>query len=101
MDAMDYEFSLFVDVDTGLDAVLYRTGPDTFRLAATGPLPDPGEDWLTVSPHQAPRLRLTEAVAELDITGRPFLFFVDADRGRANVLYHRIDGNYGLITPAT
>ncbi|WP_340687998.1 hypothetical protein [Amycolatopsis coloradensis] len=29
----------------------------------------------------------------------PHLFFVDADRGRGSVLYHRYDGHYGLITP--
>jgi len=101
MDAMDYEFSLFVDVETGQDAVLYRTGPHMFRMAATGPLAESVSDWLTVSPHPAPRLSITDAVKKLDLTGRPFLFFVDTERGRANVLYHRVDGNYGLITPAT
>jgi hypothetical protein len=30
----------------------------------------------------------------------PFLFFVDAERGRGAVLYHRYDGHYGLIAPA-
>jgi hypothetical protein len=28
------------------------------------------------------------------------LFFVNVDTGRGNVLYHRFDGHYGLISPA-
>jgi hypothetical protein len=28
------------------------------------------------------------------------LFFVNAATGRGNVIYHRYNGHYGLITPA-
>jgi hypothetical protein len=48
----------------------------------------------------APRLSVTEATAWLEATSQQFLFFVNADTGRANVIYHRHSGHYGLIDPA-
>ena len=36
----------------------------------------------------------------LTLLALPFLFYIDAAQGRASVLYRRIDGNYGVITPA-
>ncbi|MFI8458033.1 sigma 54 modulation/S30EA ribosomal C-terminal domain-containing protein [Kitasatospora sp. NPDC085464] len=47
-----------------------------------------------------PELTVAEAVSRLDLTGLPFVFFTDTATGRGNVLYHRYDGHYGLITPA-
>ena len=104
MDAMDYNFHLFTDADTGLDSVIYRAGPTGYRLArtATGP-GTPGESTavpLTVSPQPAPQLTVAEAVERLELTGWPFVFFVNTDGERGSVLYHRYDGHYGLITPA-
>lgn len=55
---------------------------------------------LTVSRQPAPLLTTAEAVDRMARWDRPFLFFLDADRGRGAVLYHRYDGHYGLITPA-
>lgn len=46
-----------------------------------------------------PLVDTAEAVQRLALTGLPFLFYVDADHGRANVLYHRADGDCGLIDP--
>jgi hypothetical protein len=37
MDVLDYDFHLFIDVDTRLDSVLYRAGPTGYRLARTAP----------------------------------------------------------------
>ncbi len=101
MDVLDYDFHLFTDVDTHLDSVMYRAGPTGYRLARTAPGPVPSAAVsLTVSPQPAPRLKATEAVERLVLTGWPFVFFVDADSGRGSVLYHRHDGSYGLIAPA-
>ena len=103
MDAMDYDFHLFTDATTGLDSVVYRAGPTGYRLAYTGLRPgttEPTAVGVTVSPHAAPRLRVAEAIDRLELTGQPFVFFVNADGGRGSVLYHRYDGHYGLITPA-
>lgn len=100
---MDYDFHLFTEDDTGGDAVVYRGGPTGYRLArlASGPR------WLglsdvpmTISPHPAPRLTVSEARQRLEVGGLPFVFFADAGSGRGCVLYHRYDGHYGLITPA-
>ena len=44
---------------------------------------------------------MTEAAIRLETAGQSFLFFVNAGTGRGNLLYHRYDGNYGLITPAS
>jgi hypothetical protein len=30
---------------------------------------------------------------------QPFLFFLDRERNRGALLYHRYDGHYGLIAP--
>ncbi|WP_225848842.1 sigma 54 modulation/S30EA ribosomal C-terminal domain-containing protein [Streptomyces sp. HPF1205] len=103
MELMDYGFHLFTDLDTGEDSVLYRSGPTGYRLART----HPGEESvsgtavpITVSDLPAPRMTVAQAKRRLDLTGYPFVFFAEDTTGRGNVLYHRYDGHYGLITPA-
>jgi ribosome-associated translation inhibitor RaiA len=103
MDAMDYDFHLFTDVADGLDAVIYRAGPTGYRVARTGPpAPAAGPTAIALTQSAQPALELTvnEAVERLDVTGWPFVFFVNPDSDRGNVLYRRYDGHYGLITPA-
>lgn len=103
LEMMDYGFQLFTDVDTGEDSVLYRAGPTGYRLAQVRPRARETGDSavpLTVSDLPAPRLTVDEARERLDLAGFPFVFFADAATGRGNVLYHRYDGHYGLITPA-
>ena len=41
-----------------------------------------------------------EAIARLEALGQPFLFFVNSQTNRGNLIYHRCNGHYGLITPA-
>lgn len=55
---------------------------------------------ITVSKIPAPRLSVTEATARLEAAGQPFVFFVNPETGRGNLIYHRYDGHYGLIEPA-
>ena len=43
---------------------------------------------------------MAEAVERLDVDVEPFVFFVEPESGRGNVVYRRYDGHYGLITPA-
>jgi hypothetical protein len=102
MDSMDYDFHLFTDSATGVDSVIYRAGPTSYRLAQAAPCREPGPFAvpLTVSAVPAPELSPAEAAARLESLGLPFVFFVDPASGRGNVLYHRYDGHYGLITPA-
>ncbi|MER6122117.1 HPF/RaiA family ribosome-associated protein [Streptomyces sp. NPDC001795] len=103
LEMMDYGFHLFTDIGTGEDSVLYRSGPTGYRLAQVHPHPDlvgPVAVPLTVSDLPAPEMNVAEAKQRLDTTGFPFVFFADETTGRGNVLYHRYDGHYGLISPA-
>jgi hypothetical protein len=43
---------------------------------------------------------VANAVSRLNISDAPFIFFSDADRDQASVLYRRYDGHYGLMVPA-
>lgn len=101
MAALDHDFFLFRDADTGADAVLHKD--DEGRLAvldAAGSLPPdrPGPP-RRPSPLEQP-LDLRRAVQEMNEYDRPFLFFVNEETGRGNVIYLRYDGHYGVIEPA-
>ncbi len=101
MELLDYDFHLFTEQDTGQDSVVYRS-ESGYRLAQADPKPGrlaPLDPSITVSELPAPVLTLPQATTNLEELGRPFLFFVDEATGRGNVLYHRYDGHYGLITP--
>ena len=100
---LDYDFHLFTEASTGEDGVIYRTA-DGYRLALAHPVNGslgPVDPSITVSAVPAPRLTVAEAAARLEATGQAFLFFVDDQTGRGNLIYHRYDGDYGLVTPAS
>lgn len=102
LELLDYDFHLFTDKATGEDSVIYRT-PDGYRLAQAGRRAHravPADAPITVSEHPAPRLSEPEAAARLEALGQPFLFFVNSRTSRGNLIYHRYNGHYGLITPA-
>jgi ribosome-associated translation inhibitor RaiA len=102
LELLDYDFHLFTERGTGEDSVIYRTR-DGYRLAQAHPRPHrlgPVSSPVTVSQLPVPRLSVTEATARLEALGQPFLFFVDSQTGRGNLIYHRYNGHYGLITPA-
>lgn len=105
MELLDYDFHLFTEEGTKQDSVLYHEGPTEYRLAQVNPEPAdklaPFELPLTISPQPAPRLTVDQAIERIGLLGLPFLFFVDTARDRGSVLYHRYDGHYGLITPAS
>ena len=103
IELMDYHFHLFTEKSTGQDSVICRTaGGYRLQLAHSraGGL-GPVDESIVVSEAAAPCLSLRETGALLEASGQPFLFFVNAETGRGNVLYHRYDGHYGLITPAS
>lgn len=103
IDLLDYDFYIFTEVGSEVDSILYRT-EEGLRLAQLDPRPQQvsgGVVAFTVSAHRAPRLGVEDAVNRLNATGWPFVFFRDAATGRGAVLYHRYDGHYGLIHPAT
>ena len=102
---MGYDFHLFTEAGTGQDSVLYRSGPTGYRLAQVVPPPDaalaPHSLLVTVSDQPAPRYSVGEAADRMAVWDQPFLFFVNTERDRGTLLYHRYDGHYGLIEPAT
>ena len=51
------------------------------------------------STRQLRRHGVSEAVAQLDLTGAPVLVFVHAVSGRVNVVYRRTDGAIGWVDP--
>ncbi|MGK8491415.1 sigma 54 modulation/S30EA ribosomal C-terminal domain-containing protein [Nocardia asiatica] len=65
------------------------------ELLAGGAVP------FTVGSTPAPALRLQDAVARLELTGLPFVFFCDRSSKWGSVLYRRHDGDYGRFTPPT
>jgi len=103
MSQQDYDFHLFRDLASGEDAVIERLPDDTYRLTRLHPTavePGPTAIALTVEETPPPELTVDQAIANLDNSGRRWLFFADADSGRGHVVYRRYDGHYGLITPA-
>lgn len=104
LDMLGHDFYLFTDIDSGSDAVICHHDDDghlelrraesptdaTVRTVAS----------VVVSPHAPPELSLSEAQERLDNGHERFVFFVNADSGRGNVVYRRYDGHYGLIDPA-
>lgn len=102
MHAMDYDVHLFTDLETGEDAVVYRSGPTGVRLArqrSMHPPAMPRTQPLTVNPHRVPVLSVDRAARRLCEGWLPFLFFTDPATGRGNVLYRRYDGDLALIAP--
>jgi hypothetical protein len=102
MDLMDYPAHLFIDADTGLDAIVHRAGPTGYRLTRLRPAPPPNPNTvpLTVDPLPAPVLPTARAIARLDESGLGHLLFADPDTGRGHLLYRRFDNRYALIEDA-
>lgn len=104
MALLGYQFHLFTEEGTGSDSVLYLVDDDPrYRLSQVDPQPGhvtPGADWVSVSMQRPPTLSVEEAVERLNLSGWPFVFFQDAATRRGCILYHRYDGDYGLVTPA-
>jgi ribosomal subunit interface protein len=93
------DFYLVTDLRTGKDAVVYRDG--TGRFAIRGEAVVEGESAPLVEMiGSAPTLSEQEAVARLELSGEPFVFYLDPQTHRGRVLYIRYDGHYGLITAA-
>jgi len=44
-------------------------------------------------------MSLEEAVLQLGLLKNDFLVFINDSTGKINVIYHRKDGDYGLIEP--
>ena len=102
MEQLDYDFHLFRDLASGEGALIERRPDHTYRLTRLRPAEVASGATaiaLTVDEHPAPELTVAEAIERLNADGERFVFFANQVTGRGNVLYHRYDGHYGLITP--
>ena len=100
MQTLDHDFYLFTNVDTAEENVVYRRPDGTVTLVQVTPGAEPEALPIPVDPAPAPLLFLDQAIEQLDLSGERFVFFVDPQTRRGNLLYVRYDGNYGLIEPA-
>jgi ribosome-associated translation inhibitor RaiA len=100
LDALDHEFFLFVNDETGEENVVARD-ESGYTLLQPTPTPDAidrvGVELRTGRPPG--EMQLGEACEVLDETDQPFVFYIDSAVGRGRVVYRRYDGHYGLITP--
>jgi ribosome-associated translation inhibitor RaiA len=101
IEALDHEFFLYRDVETGADALLYVR--EDGRLGLIDPAGTPPR---AGGPEREPDrlsrpIGLRTAVREMDELGHRFLFFVNENTGHGNVIYLRFDGHYGLIEPSS
>lgn len=103
---LDYDFYLFVEFSTGTDCLVERTTDGDIvvhqlgdRASSETTLVIPPTDGMRRSEVTPPRLLLDDAIEFLDTTRDNFVFFQNSATERANVIYRRYDGHYGLITP--
>ena len=98
MKMLDHDFHLFTNAATAEENLVYAGRDDVLHLAQMTPPAETSVGFALVDPAPAPRLTLDQAIGALDVSGKPFLFFVDSDRGRGAVAYRRYDGHYGLVS---
>ncbi len=100
---LDYDFLLFVDAADGVDCLLYHPHDGGFvricRAWAAGPQGQVEIQLPPIDSNTAPDLTVAEARERLDADGERFVYFRDRVTGRGSVLYHRVDGQLGLLTP--
>lgn len=104
LEMLDYEFHLFVELDSGADAVIHHM-PDrnevSFGLVVAGEVTLDVAD-LAVPVHlgpSPPALDIDDAVRRLEAGEEPFVFFVNTATGRGTVVHMRYDGHVGLVVP--
>jgi len=100
---MGYRFYLYTDTADDKTTVIAEAGDEETTLQKVdGSFPDgsqrPGVRAIVGPP---PIRSVSDAVAELNETGRDHLFFRDLDGDYASVLYRRYDGHYGLLVEAS
>ena len=97
MDVLGHDFYLFTDSRTGKEAVVHTTGDGRFALRGEAVVDEESAPLVELL-GTAPVLTEQEAKDRLDLSGEPFVFYLDPEDGRGRVLYFRYDGHYGLIT---
>lgn len=104
MEDLDHDFLLFRDSETNADAVVYVRDDDRLGVIEPPSTQFPGalgESVAYEESRMSEPITLDAAVAEMNELNHHFLYFVNAETARANVIYLRHDGHYGLIVPAS
>ena len=101
MRMLDHDFHLFTNAQSGEENVVYRGEDGVLHLQQISPSGEAFVDPVLIDATLAPTFDETAAVALLEATGGPFLFFVEKHRKRGVVVYRRYDGHFGLILPAS
>lgn len=102
MEQLDHDFWLFRDLASDAEAVIAHAPDGGYRMQRARPVDaeaGPIAIELTLVDHAPPSSTLDEAVLQLEDGGLPYLFYIDAETGRGNVVYRRYDGHYGVLTP--
>jgi len=68
-------------------------------LEEPGPLEDDTAGQVRIENIEYKPMHVEEAVMQMELVDQNFLVFTNARTNRVNVLYHRKDGDYGLIQP--
>jgi ribosomal subunit interface protein len=103
LDMLGHDFYLFTELVSGRDAVIaHADGDGHLELMCTHAVDEAPDSvaHVELAPHTAPELDVDEATERLDTSRERFVFFLNVETGRGNVIYRRYDGHYGLITPA-
>jgi hypothetical protein len=97
MDLLGHDFYLFRDATSSQDAVVFRDGEGNIAVHGEAVLRPDVPSGLEVV-RTAPTLSEREAIGRLEVSGEPFVFYLDPETARGRVLYLRYDGHYGLIS---
>jgi ribosomal subunit interface protein len=104
LDMLGHDFYLVTEIESGSDAVICHVDDDghleLHRASTAVEPPNHLASTVVVSSHAPPELTLQEAQERLDASRERFVFFVNVETNRGNVVYLRYDGHYGLINPA-
>lgn len=99
MDLLGHDHLLFVELETGEDAVVSRDPDGALVVAIVGAaIPDTEDVGAPVAVRPVPLMEVLDAVATLDAGGLPHVAFVAAQSGRGAVVHLRYDGHLGLVT---
>ncbi len=99
MEQADYDFYLFTEERTGEVGLVWRT-EDGVAVQLESGTGEVDTAFATISAEPAPRMNVAEAMLALDELSLPFLFARSAT-DEAFVLYRRLDGDFGVIEPAS
>lgn len=100
MELLGHDFLLFTDLSSGHDAVVWRTETG-YRVQGDVSAAERASTASQVEfDGPVPTLTEEEALQRLDLTGAPFVFYLDPGTARGRILYLRYDGHCGVIEAA-